>query len=130
MAVCRWRFSTVWFRDPAAVVALSSGFLALDAIVVAVRYAPIVGSEQLGGAVAAGVLAVLGIAGTLASLMAPHRSLLVRAVATSFLVPFALLTFLVGVLELADGELVGAGIRSITALMILALIKPALFPPR
>ncbi len=104
--------------------------LAVDAIVAAVRYSLIVESDRAGDAAVAIVVAVLGVAGAVASLAWSGKGRLVRAVAAALSVLFALVTFMVGLLDLADGEVLGGALRTVGSAAIVVLIKPALFSPR
>lgn len=112
------------------VLAALTAALTVDATVVAVRYSLIVESDKAGDAALAIVVAVLGAAAVVASLASSGRGRVARGAAAAVVVPFALMTFLVGLLSLADGEVVGAGLRTVAAAAIVALIKPGLFPVR
>ena len=115
---------------PRMLVALAAltAVLAVDAIVVAVRYSLIVESDRAGDAAVAIVVAVVGIAAVVLTLASSVKGRVVRGVAAVLVVPFGLITFLVGLLSLADGEVVAATLRTMAAVAIMALVKPALFP--
>lgn len=107
---------------------LLTAALALDAAVVAVRYAAVVHSDRAGDAVFAAGIAVVGAAGAALAFRANGR--VGRGAAAALLVPFAVLTLLVGLLSLADGEAVSGAMRVAGAAGVLLLIRPVLFSPR